>query len=128
SRGAAGGQSGMLPDGGEPSYSATGGSGSGGSGGGDRVRREIGGERGGPETEPDDRLLRGDGEFFGVLHFEAPARSGSVAGFRPRGARVQFHCATAAGGPGHSGNYLFPHHRRGGRGRPVADLRSALRR
>src|ERR1017187_4338597 len=65
----AGGQPGMLSDGGEPGDPAAAGSRSGGSGCGDGVRREIGGQRGGQETEPDHRLLRGDGEFFGVLPF-----------------------------------------------------------
>ena len=73
-----------------------------------RVRRQERRERRRAQAQPEDQLLRGDGELLGLLHLRSPSRPRSAADLRPGGGRVQFYRSSAPRGPRDPGDDLLP--------------------
>src|SRR5262245_5453964 len=103
----------MLSDCGESRHTAAAGGGRDRSRGGDYLRREVRGERSGTKAVAQDQLLRGYGEFFGLLDPQPPARPGGTAGLGAPGKRIQLHGPIAADRSWNSGNDLLSRGERG---------------
>jgi hypothetical protein len=72
------------------------------------VRRQKRRQRRWKQAYAQEHVLRGDGEFFGVLDSESSPCAGGAAHFRAGRRRVQLHGPVAAASPRHPGNGLLP--------------------